>query len=198
MSKVFCIIMLLAGCMASFAQGAKPDCGWYGTKTVAQRNMLFPFNVAKKVVLVSYPDLSSYSSSAENAEAEFVGKKLSFTIDGYNEHMYLLNEEVVLNEGWTNQLSHVLVNFTLNEIPQPLIVANSSCCQPRNAILFYDDTGTIICCYEICFTCAATVMMPDPEGLNGYANAEDCTFKRLDELKTIFRNNGITYGIDEK
>lgn len=190
--------------IASSSAQENPDCGWYGNKTVAERNAMFPFNKAKKVVLISYPYLLGMDPVEEdtiNALPEYnTIKEVRFRIGKQKrETIYFVKEEVVLAQDWINMLSHVLVNYTLKELPKNgYIIEHTMCYSPRNSILFYDENDTIICCYEICFECSNTAMWPDTNGLNEYADASDCKYARLDELKFIFRKNGITYGLDEK
>ena len=183
------------------------DCGWYGTKTVAQRNKLFPFNKAGKILLISYPepllfnDVNTDTLSLKSAEVflkgHIINKRIFKDKKSHNKNYFTL-QEAELNEGWKNQLSHILVNYIPKKNPGGFYIASfASCYNPRNAILFLDEEDNIICCFEICFECERSVMIPDPDKLNEYADIEKCHL-RLDELSFIFRKNAITYGIETK
>jgi hypothetical protein len=175
------------------------DCGWYGKKTVAERNKLFPFNKAKKVVLVSYPDLYGIipvegDTLTEMQEYNAI-KKVKFQIsNSKNQTIYLIKEEIQLNDGWVNQLSHLLVNYTIKG-DRSGGYSTTLCYQPRNSVLFYDENDIIISCYEICFECSRVSMWPNPNGVESNFVASSCP-NFLEELKTIFKKNGITYGIE--
>ncbi|MES2485214.1 MAG: hypothetical protein V4581_04595 [Bacteroidota bacterium] len=168
-----CLLLLTAflAVIASSSAQENPDCGWYGNKTVAERNAMFPFNKAKKVVLVSYPSDMELNQAKADTVHDTAIKKVTFKMDEYRERAYLIKEEVVLSEAWVNQLSHVLVNYTLEKRKpgQLLLLEEIKCYYPRNSILFYDENDILLCCYEICFHCFGTKMYPDPDDVNGYA-----------------------------
>jgi hypothetical protein len=175
------------------------DCGWYGKKTVEERNKVFPFNKTKKILLVShlleyYVTKDGRGAFTEAEASDSIIRAVDFEIGGIQNH-FLVKEEVELNEGWKNFLSHVLVNYTLKNNPgDSYVVSQTNCFEPRNSILFLDENDVIVCCLELCFTCSGSALFPDPAGLNKYAKVEEC-YLRIDELKQIFIKNGISYGI---
>jgi len=195
--KYLLLLTAFLAVMASSSAQENPDCGWYGTKTVAERNAMFPFNKAKKVVLVSY--YSPFEAKDLKSDLDTI-TKLKVVRGVYGSDIYNIIETKELDQDWINQLSHILVNYTIKKKKpgEIILISETACYDPRNSILFYDENNTIICCYEICFYCFKTNMWPDPDDVNGYADVENCKFTRIDELKHIFRKNGITYGIDEK
>ena len=139
---------------------------------------MFPFNKAKKVLLISYlPNIPAALQVGDttNTEAKnHVIKKWNIHLEDFNKR-YLVMEEVKLNEAWVNMLSHTLVNYTLKKYPgESYKVRNSGCYEPRNSILYLDENDTVICCLEICFTCHVSIMIPDPDDLNKYADVENC------------------------
>jgi hypothetical protein len=187
----------------AFSQPGMPECGFYGTKTLEERNALFPFNKAKKVVLVSFPcitHLCFYNNSIDSAMVEFNAiKRLDFNLGEDHETTYLIKEEVIISQHEVNKLSNLLVNYIFKEEPNRKIdlYAESLCYSPRNALLFYDGNDTLICCYEICFECGHGVIWPDPDKLYNADIVNNCGGAyRL--LKQIFSENGITYGINEQ
>ena len=76
MKNIFNILLLIL-CLhyISYSQDkSNVECGFFGTKTVEERNSIFPFSEAKKVLLISYPSTNI--------------RKLS-KIDSRDVHMYL-------------------------------------------------------------------------------------------------------------
>lgn len=192
----------------SYAQ--KYDCGWYGKKTVEERNKIFPFNKAKKILLIAY---SNHEMRIDKNRELIKMDKLSLdearSIDSkiinkyeikteYGSRIYFSIEETELTEKWRNELSNIFINYKLKKIPKgAYTVSTTGCYTPRNSILFYDENDSIFCCYEVCFECGGSLMYPDPNDLNKYSNVEEC-YDRLYIIKDFFKNNGIIYGISDK
>ena len=71
-------ILLLFLCLhnISYSQDkSNVDCGFFGTKTVEQRNSIFPFSEAKKVLLISYLNPEAFGFKK--------GDSISFTNEGF-------------------------------------------------------------------------------------------------------------------
>jgi len=198
--KLYFVICFVLNLTNSYAQEYEDyDCGWYGTKTVAKRNKLFPFNEARKILLLSYlPKFYEVLKGADTTDTELTNhviKEWDIKLEDFKVR-YLIKEEIELNEAWKNQLSHVLVNYKPKKDPgESYVVTTAGCYNPRNAILFLNSNNTVICCLEICFECRGSVMEPDPNGFNKYVDIEEC-HPRLNELLFIFRKNGIIYGVE--
>lgn len=200
--KYLLILVALLALHPAFCQQETPDCGFYGNKTVAERNAMFPFNKAKKVVLVAFPCITGlciYDKSIDSAMVEFNAiKRIDFDLGENHTETYLVKEEVVISQYEVNKLSNLLVNYIFKEEPNREIdlYAGSLCYSPRNAILFYDGDDNLICCYEICFECSQGAIWPDPDKLYNSDIINNCrgAYKLL---KLIFSENGIVYGIDE-
>lgn len=198
--KALLIILFLSLSTLGYCQEDEYNCGWYGNKTVEERNGLFPFNKAKRVLLVSFPgkmDTLSKKGDTRTVEEAFnIIKTCQVSIGDFNT-TYLIKEEVELSKQDINDLSNILVNYTLKDKPDyPLIITEYKCYQPRNAILFVDKNENFICCIEICFMCTGSNMHPDPDHLNVYGQVEEC-HPRLNVIKDFFGRNGITYGIND-
>lgn len=202
MKRTISLILLLLSFLNfhnSFAQSY--PCGWYGKKTVEERNKVFPFNKAKKIVLIAFPaqfdGLLKKDDTMDLDEANGVIKNYKIHLDSL-EWLYKVKEEAVLDLKGINELSNILVNHKLKKIPKDgFIVEMTNCYTPRNAILFFDENDEVFCYYEICFECSRSVMNPDPADLNRYSDIEEC-HERLDIIKDFFRKNGIKYGVENK
>jgi hypothetical protein len=188
------------------------DCGWYGTKTVEERNKIFPFSETKKVLLVSYsnyemlhplnPKTKGYLDvSLQEAQQSYpkIISKIVLASEDLLKRTYFTLEEKELDKGRIEELSHIMCNYIFNRDPkgEEILMLNTTCYTPRNSILFLDENDTIICCIEICFECYSSGMRPDPAGLNSYANTEFC-LNRYNIIKDFFRRNKITIGVEER
>lgn len=202
MKNIFGLFLLLLMSLGhgSFAQTYK--CGWYGKKTIEERNKIFPFNKAKKVMLIAYSnhELGSEeedSFSVDNART--VNPKIinKYSIQGrYRTKVYFSTEEKILSKESIDELSNILVNYTLKRIPRgDYAVTITNCYTPRNSILFFDESNTIIACLEICFECGQMYLNPDTNNINAYSQMDECT-EKLNIIKNLFRKNEITYGTD--
>lgn len=200
MKKNISILLLLLSVLNlnnSFAQSY--PCGWYGKKTVEERNKVFPFNKAKRVVLIAFlgqfDGLLKKDDARDFNEANGIIKTQKIRLDSL-EGAYKVKEEVVLDLKGINELSNILVNYKLMKIPHgDIAVSMTNCYIPRNAILFFDENNEVFCYYEICFECSRSVMNPDPADLDRYSDIEEC-HGRLDIIKDFFSKNGIKYGVD--
>ncbi|MFC4739939.1 hypothetical protein ACFO3U_08025 [Flavobacterium ponti] len=62
MKNIFNILLLFL-CLhnISYSQNkSNVECGFFGTKTIEERNSIFPFSEAEKVLLISYPNAEAY------------------------------------------------------------------------------------------------------------------------------------------
>mgnify|MGYP001297603463 FL=1 len=207
--KNYILIFICLISSAGFSQEAK--CGYYGKKMVAERNKLFPFNIAKRVILVAYKNCEMMSPLADSLsieEARLIDPKVinkyQFKIKNSLPRTfyftpatsYFTLQEKELDSAWINELSHILCNYIYLKGLGPILVEEIKCrFTPRNSILFFDENNNLICTYDICFQCGQSAFSPDPDGLNANAEIPEC-HDRLDEIKYIFRKNGIVYGLD--
>jgi hypothetical protein len=205
MKNIFTLIIAALSFFMSqntFAQ--KYDCGWYGKKTVEERNKIFPFNKTKKVMLIAYynhelmVDKNGEVINMTKLSLEEARKNDPKIINKYSNGSYFSIEEKELSNESINELSNILINYTLKKIPKgDYLVGMTNCYFPRNTILFFDENDEVFCYYEICFECRGSVMNPDPENLDIYSDMKECDGK-LDIIKDFFRKNGIKYGVEEK
>lgn len=206
-SFLFVIIFVLFF-QTSYAQ--KYDCGWYGKKTVEERNKIFPFNKAKKILLIAYSNHEMrIGKNGELIKMDNISLDVAKNIDPkiinkyeikteYGSKIYFSIEETELTEKWRNELSDMFINYKLKKTPKGIYsVSTTGCYTPRNSILFYDENDSIFCFYEVCFECGGSVMYPDPNNLDKYSNMDECQ-ERLYIIKNFFKKNSIMYGISDK
>lgn len=166
----------------------KQDYGWFGTMKPAERMKQFPFNKAKKIVLVSYPggvDLPKKGSP----ETPFI-KTLALNFEG-EEKRYNVLEEKEISGNDVDSLSNLLINYTIRKGYKSNIFSDKNCYMPRNGVVFYDETGKVICFLEICFECMQSYISPAVGKINELNHIPDCRNERILYLKEIFRRNGI-------
>lgn len=195
--KYLLIIVALLVLHPAFCQQETPDCGFYGTKTVAERNALFPFNKAKKVVLVSY--FGSIESSVrdiylkENDSAslppylQHIIRKDTIKLSEY-EKVYQIVEEKMITGAVVDSLSNIMFNY----MPEGGKVVDDggliNCYDPRNSVLFYDGAGNLIANLEICFMCGQAYFEPGDEIMDRlYYICPEV----MDLLEEFFADNGI-------
>jgi hypothetical protein len=192
----------------------KIKCGWYGKMKTPERNKIFPFNQASKVLLISYPDYEVY-------EYSFVKKSIGYDsiltpwgekwLPTTNPQKYVIEKEKVkirypildtlklfdriysayemveLNQNQIDSLSNIMLNYTTNR-KTGLEIRTVSCCYlPRNAIVFFDKKGVPILNYEICFECGRVQIYPD-------VLSTRCSKSEL--FRAFFKQCKIHYGID--
>jgi len=199
------IIVFLAVYTTAFSQQKAPNCGWYGTKTVAERNVMFPFNKVKKVLLVSFANGDMHSNGdAPDSVAYKVGtriygkeviKKRSFTVGGYQKEYYIVEEEK-LSQKSIDELSNIMFNYIPQAPwPQGMPQGVTDCYNPHNAVLFLDEDKEVIACFEICFSCGGAYLHPDDYNIND-RNFDCGGFMRL--LYDFFKKEKITFGPDRE
>jgi len=190
---------LLLTAITVHGQDDGADCGMYGKKTIEQRNKLFPFSKAKKILLVSYADYAFRIPPEDDtivAPPPLGINRYVIREEGFKDRVYNTIEEVDLELSDVQLLSNIVVNFRLKKFKKGLLVAGSLCYEPRNSILFFDENNDIICCLEICFDCWESFMRSDPDNLTQFDDVYGCEGK-LELIRELFRKNGIKYGIEK-
>ncbi len=186
-------------------------CGWYGKLTIKERNKVFPFNQARKILLISYPDyeIDPFNVWFKKIPGDSVvtpwGEKLppiTYKIVEYKpkadikypildtfrlfNRIYSAYEVVELNQNQIDSLSNLMLNYTTNRKVKYATRTESCCYKPRNAIIFLDKNGIPVLNYEICFDCNREKTYPD--------KFIDCA--KIALFKNFFKQYGIHYGID--
>lgn len=208
MRKYLSIIVLLLFVNFGFSQREpQGECGYFGKKDIKERNNTFPFNEAKKVVLVAYP--SPYSIIIDEKDNQVANDSLNLS-DQFkvikvinlpeSSIKYCITEKIELNQAQINELSHLLVNYTFEKkSDEPLLITGIGCYEPRNAILFTDEDDNVISYIEVCFECIQFYQLPDETipDFNTICKIEEC-FGMVNLIKDFFRKTGIQYGVVEE
>lgn len=199
----FQIIALFLLVNIGFSQKkANVACGYFGKKTVAERNKTFPFSEAKKIILVGFPSPRGiYEDKNGNQipvdSLDFSKSKIKEVValpSGIQK--YIVTEKVELNESQINELSNLLLNYTLNRKPKTVFAVN--CYEPRNAILFLDENDKIISYIEVCFECNQFYQMPKETitDFNILCKVEECSHM-IGFFKDFFKKAGIKQGVEQ-
>lgn len=161
MNNLFFVIILIFLCMNSFGQKkskfpehegpptAKDDsimtenykCTYRNTYSPKERLAFYPFNRAKRVILISYDDSSRFENTTP-----ITGKKIDYS---------KVKERVTLNDLQLDSLTSILYNVGVKSTDYWLQIADPgrSCYNPRNSVMFLNDQEEIIDYIEICFEC---------------------------------------------
>lgn len=189
-----------------FSQDDKVECGWYGKKTVAERNQMFPFNTAKKVVFISfygtelgfdeYLDENGKLIKSDSLLDIHLSKLAVKVFQLKNNKKYYAKEFVELNQEQIDNLSNLAFNFKVKKNYEVISMYEVNCYSPRNAILFLDADDKVIAHTEICFECYK-YNSDWSDAFDSLVGVEACDDVFI-ILKHFFKNTGINYGITER
>lgn|GEM_PF-790079 len=205
MSKIS-IAILLSFSFCSYAQHTIPPPPIKSAKKISNKNLSykpillkkrlakFPFKNASKVDIISFnleadrqldvPILISKDSLVKDDEkiSNVVFIELATLIAQKN--LGGINQRKTLTLSSTNKLTDILYNtcskYSIYSYYQ------SGCYNPRNAILFYNDSGEIFEYLEICFEC--NQMLAEPQKIDGLQDYCNNTYTAL---KAFFTQNGM-------
>lgn len=207
MEKTVITFLILLTINIAFSQRkSNLECGFFGTKTIEQRNNLFPFSKAKKVVMISYPNEDGFvimnddgttriskNDSLDLAKFGFkIEKEFKFQ---YNDTLPIkvfdVTKIVGLNTNEINDLSNLMFNFNYKVInkKKPIESSITKCYTPRNAFIFLDEKQNVISVLEICFECRQYYLYPESENF-GNVLGKRCDIT-LDYFKRIFLEKGF-------
>ncbi len=193
----------------SFSQEkSNVKCGFFGDKSIEQRNAIFPFNESKKILLISYPNEEKIEdTNLQTRKTTILNDSITFSNAGYpilKEFVFTGNESlqkkvydatqiVELNQIDINEFSNWLINFDFKVIKKNKPVASSlaNCYTPRNAVVFLNDENKVISILEICFECGHYYLLPDPNKF-GRTLGIECD-EKLDYFKTLFEKKGFIF-----
>lgn len=189
MRKLIQILIIIFLFQYSYAQ--KQNCGWFGTTKSIERLKQFPFNRAKRIVLVSYP--ASIDLQYKNQVTPVYLKTLNVSF-GNSANEYKITEEKEIQGKDVDDLSNLLINYTLRKGYKSNIYESINCYSPRNGVVFYDKNEKIICFLEICFECMQYYITPQTGRINDLNHVENCGRDRIEYLREIFKRNGLYFG----
>ncbi|WP_157485949.1 hypothetical protein [Flavobacterium soli] len=200
------LIFILLFFTNSYAQEIK--CGWYGKKSIAERDKMFPFSEAKKVLLISFistdgsnilvlDDDTRIALDTTNIDKYQVKYLKSFTFyQNKAIKKYFAKEIVEIDKNQIDTISNLLFNYKIKNTDKIKGGIDIKCYTPRNAILFLDENNKVISNFEICFECTQAYFFPDPYKINELVSQKNC-HERMTILKDFFKSNGIKYGIEK-
>lgn len=150
-------------------------CSYSDKFTTLQRQAQYPYNVASKVLLVSFDSL--------------VGDNFTHILPMKNGEVNLsaLSEKVVLGKSAIDSLTDIL--FNLGYSGRIFTTSSTGCYDPHNAILFADTNGRIFEFMEICFECYR--FRTSSERLE----FGDPCYGKYEAIKNFFKSKGIKVGI---
>lgn len=146
-------------------------CAYTGKFTTSQRQSQYPYNVASKVLLVSFdtlqPDAYTHILPEINGEVDLAA----------------LKENIVLSKSGIDSLTDII--FNLGYSGKIFTTSSTGCYDPHNAILFADANGKIFEFLEICFGCDR-IRVSDERIQFG----EPCDGK-YEAIRDFFKSKGI-------
>lgn len=180
----------------SFSQNkSNVECGFFGKKTVEERNSIFPFSEAKKVLLISYPNAEEYhlkrKDSVGLSEYGYKIEKEFIFHDSLNVKLYDATKIVELKNKTINELSNLMFNYDykIKANDTLLTISVVDCYTPRNAILFLDKNEKVVSVLEICFECIQYYLFPKSKEFKDVLGLE-CD-KRLVYFRKMFDDYGF-------
>ena len=199
MKNIFNILLLFL-CLhnISYSQNkSNVECGFFGTKTVEERNSIFPFNETEKVLLISYPNAEAYQSKRKDSvglsEYGYKIEKEFVFHDSLKVKLYDATKIVELKSKTIKELSNLMFNYDYKTKANDTLLTISvvDCYTPRNAIIFLDKNEKVISVIEICFECVQYYLFPKSEEFNDVLGLE------CDERLSFFRKIFDDYGFDD-
>ncbi len=197
MKKSFNILLLFL-CLhnISYSQNkSNVECGFFGNKTVEERNSIFPFSEAKKVLLISYPNAEVYhlkrKDSVGLSEYGYKIEKEFIFHDSLNVKLYDATKIVELKSKTINELSNLMLNYDykIKANDTLLTISVVDCYTPRNAIIFLDKNEKVISVLEICFECIQYYLFPTSKEFKNVLGLE-CD-KKLEYFRKMFDDYGF-------
>lgn len=202
------IVFFLLSIHFGFSQNKGIECGYYGNKTIEERNKIFPFNKTKKIVLVAFPAPNMIVVNEDSSEEKIdslslskMGFKITETINlpsKNNIKEYNITEKIELNSIQINELSNLVINYKIKKNYKGITIRGGGCFFPRNAILFLDEKDKIVSYIEICFECIQFYQMPEVTipNFNILCQMDECS-DMIGLFKTFFKSSGIKYGVEK-
>ena len=204
--KIFILCFLLFGIYSFSQEINNVKCGFFGNKTIEQRNATFPFKESVKILMISYPNEDGFIIEDDNGESRTsendsldlvkfgfkIKKEFRFKIKvNLPIKHYDATKIVELNQNDIDTLSNRIINYKYKKIKKnkPISISTANCFTPRNAILFLNKFDKVISVLEICFECSQYYLHPNSyEFCNTIGIGCD---QELDYFKKLFKNAGF-------
>ncbi|RZK56820.1 MAG: hypothetical protein EOO87_04505 [Pedobacter sp.] len=151
-------------------------CTYRNLFSAKKRLLFYPFNVAKKIILISYNDTSEVMNKTPVVNRKIMPRTIK--------------ETITLNDTQIDSLTSILYNITSkpNDSFWQIADPGASCYQPRNSILFLNENDRVLDFIEICFECGRTEY--SSKRIKRFQNCES----KYDILKAFFISTGTKYG----
>jgi hypothetical protein len=151
------------------------------SKTFKTRITEYPFNQTSRIEFVSF------KGSVDTIDKEIL--RFNDSLPRLNDTICYskLYERQTLNLNQIESLTDILFNYGF--AGQTYTMSMAGCYNPRNAILFIDNTGKTFEFIEICFECSRTRKSSEKISLGQMCD------QKLEMLKNLFKTVGIEYGI---
>jgi len=142
----------------------------------SQLKSKFPFNIAKRIDLVSFQELDDSLPRVVSPSSD--AAKINLRSNWI--------ESVTLDDSSSMSLAGVLFNCK-NEMDSYQM---ADCYNPRNAVLFFNESGKPIAGIEICFECNRVVTYPDSLRIK-----QVCAGK-MEDIRQFFISQNVKYGAE--
>jgi hypothetical protein len=184
------LLFIIFLCNISYSQNkSNVECGFFGNKTIEQRNAIFPFNEIETVLLISYPNTNIRGLSkidSINLSKYYEIKKEFIYQDSLKSKIFFATKIQQLKGKSINELSNLMFNYDYKIIENNNLLSREmiNCYYPRNAILFLDKNEKVISVLEICFECNQYYLFPNSKEFKDVLGLE-CD-RRLFFFRKIF------------
>jgi len=185
MKRIILSILLTAFVLAAAAQVSagktRNDCARTSNKSFSVRLKNYPFNLAAKVLAVSFVGLEP----VRPGDTGYVNKGDPRENDSicYSK----LKEIKALSLPQVDRITDILYNYGF---PGPSHqVTQAMCFMPHNAILFIDKDGKTFAYIDICFLCEKAEMSSKRISLGDMCNG------KFELIRIFFEQAGIEYGV---
>ena len=228
---LFSSVFLITSCTPKYSAQRSADkitkyhesieCNLSNKYSVTELRSMFPFNRAKKVLMIAFSSPNLFGESIRTIS------EVKDTITDDNRNSYVLpqikNRNDCSDKGvikkWdysdvsSSKILKILPNYctkesitlnyqqidTLSDIlfnfelsKKTYITWHASCYTPRNAVLFLDEKEKIIAVVEVCFECYQLKKTFGDED----DKFDDFCGERKAALKSLFSKMGIKYGLE--
>ncbi len=208
--KNYILLLLFFTCMSfSFSQEtSNVKCGFFGNKTIKQRNATYPFNKSKKLLLISYLNEEKIEETGYlTRKTTILNDSITFSNSGYKilrEFSFKTNEKlrnklydatkiVELDQDDIDTLSNLMFNYDIRKIDKTKkneAFFSIKCYTPRHAIIFLNEQNKIVSILEISFECLQFYLFPSSKKV-GKTIGYSCD-NSLEYLKELYTKNGFT------